>query len=142
MPQVSFGNPLPILPSRTADLPHTDRVRNQGNARDMRKLLFPFILALAPAVSALAADDSPRINDPALPRTDASFLHDAATMTYWHYMSILCPFEKSDVQDLDLFAMVMFMSDEAPRLTTEQQAKLDRDADELQFLHQPTGSPR
>jgi len=88
-------------------------------------------MILAPAASALAADNAPRISDPALTRTTKSFLHDAATMTYWHYMSILCPFEKRDVEDLDLFLMVMAMPDDAPRLTTQQQAKLDRYADAL-----------
>jgi hypothetical protein len=59
------------------------------------------------------------------------FYRDAVTMTYWHMMSIKCPFEKHDVDDLDFLGTVIFMADYAPHVTPDLQAKVDREGEAL-----------
>ena len=98
----------------------------------MRKASSIALLALAPLMSCATSDVAPpRLLDYARWNTAEGFRHDAVTATYWHMLSIACPFSKSDVDDLEFLGMVMFMTDGPPRITPELQASVDREADGL-----------
>lgn len=99
---------------------------------DMRTI--PTVLlkaALALPVICQSHDLEPRLGSLIQARTPEGFYRDALTMTYWHMMSIRCPFEKHDVDDLDFLAMTMFMADDAPRISPELQARLDREGESM-----------
>lgn len=94
----------------------------------MRKGL-PLVLATCIlAVTPAAAEPAQHLVEYAQAKTPDGFRHDAVTLTWWHLLAIACPFERRDVDDLDFAGMMVLAPEDAPRITPDMQAAIDREA--------------